>query len=189
LHLRFSLLDACRQASATLQASHAQRCESYQVRLLLLHLCNAPCFHRNVHDDKFSALQYFIALHARRTQRPFAGAQAVPDAGKIGEMAAYVAAAVALAQSTVVSGAARASLNAFAAAAQDTGIPGVDFGSLRARLLAAGLSAPRAAQRGVAECVAAMCAGSGERVASTVQDCVDTLDEKKNKAPVRAALA
>ena len=107
----------------------------------------------------------------------------VSNAGTLPAAAAYVDAAVALSQSTVVSGAARASLNAFCAAAQAAGISGVTFESLRARLLEGGASAAgRGAQRGVAECVAAMCAGDDARVASTVADCVATL---RGASPVR----
>lgn len=100
----------------------------------------------------------------------------VPQAGALPGATAFVDAAVKLSQSTVMSGAARASLNAFCGAAPGASIPGVTFDSLRARLLDGGAAAEkRGAQRGVAECVAALCAGNDANVKSTVELCVSTL--------------
>jgi hypothetical protein len=101
--------------------------------------------------------------------------QAVPKASELPAATDITQAAIHLASSAVLSSAARSSLSTFFATAQTAGIPGLTFDTMRTQLLAEGESAPRAAQRGVAECVAATCASDKDRVASMVQTCVATL--------------
>lgn len=105
------------------------------------------------------------------------GMQAVPGAGELAATTAFVRAAVALAGSAALSAGARASLSAFFATAQSSAIPQLSFESLRGELTAVGSTAPRPVQRGIAEAVTAMCEGSAERVASTVNSCVVTMGD------------
>ena len=91
----------------------------------------------------------------------------MPGANAFAATGAMLRAAVALA----------GSLTSLFATAQAVDIAGLSFESLRGELLALGQDAPRAVQRGVAESVTAMCEGSDERVASTVQAAVATMHD------------
>lgn len=87
--------------------------------------------------------------------------------------------AVALSCSALLSGAARDALKSFFRSTQQ-GAATLPHHSLRARLLEAGTSAPRAAQRSAAECIAALAEASSDRVAETMRMCIASLEQSSS---------
>ena len=90
-------------------------------------------------------------------------------------MAAFADAATRLACSTVLAGTARDSLKQFFVTLQAAAPAQAE--ALQQPLLQAGAAAPRPAQRGAAECVAAMCKSSPDAVAKTLRACVATMQQ------------
>lgn len=97
-------------------------------------------------------------------------------AGSLAAMSAVTDRAVALSCSALLSGAARDALKSFFRSTQQ-GAAVLPHNNLRARLLEAGTSAPRTAQRSAAECVAALAEGSSDRVAETMRMCIASLEQ------------
>lgn len=96
-------------------------------------------------------------------------------------MATFSDAATRLACSTVLAGTARDSLKQFFVTLQAAAPAQSE--ALQHRLLQAGAAAPRTAQRGAAECVAAMCKSSPEAVAKTIRACVTTMQQNETVRP------
>lgn len=103
-------------------------------------------------------------------------------ASGLAAMSAVTDRAVALSCSALLSGAARDALKSFFRSTQQ-GAAALPHDALRGRLLRAGTTAPRAAQRSAAECVAALSEGSPDRVAETMRLCIQSLEQASSVCP------
>lgn len=130
---------------------------------------------------KRSGLVRAIPGQSSRKLQPVNGVP-LQISGGLAAMEAVTEHAVALSCSALLSGAAREALKSFFHSTQQ-GTSVLSHTTLRSRLLESGVAAPRAAQRSAAECVAALCKGSTDRVSETLRLCITTLEKQSAVRP------